>query len=397
MKIRRSSVALSPESKPAAVLARQCERALVAAARSTRISTRRRIHQAAREFIRRHARNRAYLAWVMKRVAANAALAIALLGLGQGVAQAAGMPVYDARVPDPLAGLDAGSFSSLAVGDVDGDGDPDIVASESFASGGLRYYQNTGTAASPQLVERVGSANPFTGLNAGWTPILAMGDLDSDGDLDLLSGEAYGAPLHYFQNTGTATAPAFVERVGAANPANNVAVARSAPALGDLDRDGDLDLVIGSSPGTFRLFLNTGSARNPAFEERVGAANPFNGLIAGVGFISNPALGDVDLDGDLDLVSGDETTGGFHYLENTGTATAASFVSRTGPENPLDSESVGLNSTPALIDLDADGDLDLVSGERAGTFEAYYLPEPSKSLLLSAGVALLGWLRRRRG
>lgn len=371
MKIHRVNVASRPESKPTAVLVRQCERALVAAARSARISTRKRIHRAAREFIRRHARNRAYLAWVMKRVAANAALAVALLGLGSQAAQAAGAPLFDSFAANPLTGLDAGTFSTIAAGDLDGDGDPDFVASEAFASGQIRYYQNTGTAVSPVLVERVGVANPFTGLVSGWTPILALGDLDSDGDLDLLSGDAYGGPLHYFQNTGTTIAPTFVELVGGANPANNVTGYRSAPALGDVDHDGDLDIVIGSGPGTFRYFRNTGSATLPGFTEQTGSSNPFDGLVAGPGFISTPALGDIDLDGDLDLVSGDEPSGGFHAFENVGSAATARFVAMPERSNPFWNETVGLNSTPTLVDFDADGDLDLVSGERNGGFRSY--------------------------
>ncbi len=371
MKIHRTSVDSKPESKPTAVLARQCERALVSAARSYRISTRKRIHRAAREFIRRHARNRAYLAWVMKRVAANAALAIALLGLGSQAAQAAGAPVFDLFATNPFAGLDAGTFSTLAAGDLDGDGDPDFVASESFATGQIRYYENTGSATAPALTERSGTANPFTGLVSSWTPLLAVGDLDADGDLDLLCGDTYGGTLKYFENTGTATAPAFVERTGAANPTAVVSGDRLAPALGDLDRDGDLDLAVGGPAGNFRFFRNTGSARVPAFSEVTGPANPFDGLIAGVGFLSYPALGDIDLDGDLDLVSGDEPSGGFHTFRNTGSSATPRFEPMAARSNPFAGESAGLNLTPALIDVDADGDLDLVSGERDGGFRAF--------------------------
>ena len=58
------------------------------------------------------------------------------------------------------------------------------------------------------------------------------------GDLDLILG---GDPFKYLENTGTSTAPVFVQRTGSANPFDSVDVGSfSAPALGDLDGDGTL-------------------------------------------------------------------------------------------------------------------------------------------------------------
>ena len=60
------------------------------------------------------------------------------------------------------------------------------------------------------------------------------------GDLDLVVGD-YSGELNYFENTGTSTAPAFVQRTGSANPFDGIDIhSRSAPALGDLDNDGTL-------------------------------------------------------------------------------------------------------------------------------------------------------------
>ena len=56
----------------------------------------------------------------------------------------------------------------------------------------------------------------------------------------------------------------------------------STPSFADLDGDGDLDAVVGEAVGTLHYFENTGSAIAPAFTERTGAANPFNGV--GVGY-----------------------------------------------------------------------------------------------------------------
>jgi uncharacterized protein (DUF2141 family) len=311
-------------------------------------------------------------------------------------------PIYLGPNPIPFAGKHVASFSTVAAGDLDGDGDPDFVATEEFASGTLHYFQNTGSVTKPQVVEITGTANPFDGLSAGFTPRLVLVDIDGDGDLDLVSGENYLNPLHYFENTGTATSPAFVERTGTAlphpNPFAGVIVGRGSPTFGDIDHDGDLDLVVGEFNGTFHYFRNDGTARAPLFgSEITGTANPFNGLSAGN--FATAALGDVDRDGDLDLVAGEESPGIFHYYENTGTATSPAYVERTGTANPLNGKNVGLDSVPTLVDLDGDGDLDVVSGERYGTFPTYYMPEPSASAMLGAGAGLLAWLgrwRRRR-
>ena len=60
------------------------------------------------------------------------------------------------------------------------------------------------------------------------------------GDLDLVVGDGEGL-LTYVENTGTSTAPVFVQRTGSANPFDGVDVGQqSAPVLGDLDGDGTL-------------------------------------------------------------------------------------------------------------------------------------------------------------
>ena len=63
--------------------------------------------------------------------------------------------------------------------------------------------------------------------------------------------------LTYMENTGTSTAPVFVQRTGSANPFDGIDVSEwSSPALGDLEGDGDLDLVLGYEAGLLNYFAN---------------------------------------------------------------------------------------------------------------------------------------------
>ena len=98
---------------------------------------------------------------------------------------------------------------------------------------------------------------------------------------------------------------------------------------------------MGNGDGLLNYIENTGTATAPAFVQRTGSANPFDGI--DVGSSSKPTLGDSD-----------DT---LNYLENTGTSTALAFVQRTGSANPFDGIDVGWVSAPALADLDADGTL----------------------------------------
>ncbi|NYT26477.1 MAG: VCBS repeat-containing protein [Candidatus Thiodubiliella endoseptemdiera] len=273
---------------------------------------------------------------------------------------------------NPFEGIDVGLYSTPTLADIDGDGDLDLVVGES--NGTLKYYQNTGTTSNPAYEAKTGDDNPFNGINVGYSSKPTLADIDSDGDLDLVVGGNDGT-LKYYQNTGTTSNPAYEAKTGDDNPFNGIDVGNlSAPTLADIDGDGDLDLVVGESNGTLKYYQNTGTTSNPAYEAKTGDSNPFNGI--DVGLYSAPTLADIDGDGDLDLVVGEEY-GTLKYYQNTGTTSNPAYEAKTGDDNPFNGIDVGNAASPTLADIDGDGDLDLVAGKNDGTLKYYYNQQPS--------------------
>ncbi|QSV73159.1 MAG: hypothetical protein HEQ20_23345 [Aphanizomenon flos-aquae KM1D3_PB] len=267
---------------------------------------------------------------------------------------------------NPFNGIDAGNYSIPTLADIDGDGDLDAVVGE--WDGTLKYYENTGTATNPSYTEQTGTANPFNGFDAGNYSIPTLADIDGDGDLDAVVGENDGILL-YYQNTEVPITPSYTEQTGTANPFNGFDVGISSkPTFADIDGDGDLDAVVGENDGTLNYYKNTGTATNPSYTEQTGTANPFNGF--DVGISSKPTFADIDGDGDLDAVVG-ENDGTLNYYKNTGTATNPSYTEQTGTANPFNGIDVGISSKPTFADIDGDGDLDAVVGENDGTLNYY--------------------------
>ena len=201
------------------------------------------------------------------------------------------------------------------------------------------------------------------------TPSFA--DLDGDGDLDAVVGDVNGT-LNYFENTGSAIAPAFTERTGAANPFDGASFdvgAYSAPSFADLDGDGDLDAIVGDVNGTLNDSRNiTPHQPAPDFVQQAGAANPFDGVDLG-DLPARPASPTSTATATSRRCR--ENRRPLHYFENTGTAITAAFTERTSAANPFNGVDVGYNSAPSFADLDGDGDLDAVVGEDGGTLNYF--------------------------
>ncbi len=286
-----------------------------------------------------------------------------------------------ARFVDSLTTVDLTGYSGLRplLLDIDNDGDNDlIVGSEQ----GFLFFKNVGTATEAQFIQQVGTQNPLNALEIAGENKPFFADLDNDGDLDLIVG--LNRAMKYFLNTGDLT---FVEQTESANPFNGIDFNFSVvPTTVDLEKDGDLDVVVGDQYGTFTVLENIGTAYSPQFQTQAIVLNPFANF--DVGYNSSVTFNDLDHDGDLDLISGNEE-GFIQYFENIGSATAPKFIqhvdSNTNPFAGVDATYYGQMS---LVDIDGDGDLDgfLSSSNRGvryfknlGTAQAFNFKEQNNS------------------
>lgn len=286
-----------------------------------------------------------------------AALAVLTAVLAPVPAQAA--PLFgDATAslfpPAPCEG--SGCYTSaLVIADLDADGRVDVL----FANGGGYYEPGQ---AEPSVVYFGGDGGLSDGSAAFGSPSsrlrqVAVGDVDGDGDLDVYQPSGYGLDL---DRLFIQTAPrVFVEQAAERLPAGLKSRAGAAH-LGDLDDDGDLDLVVtdwGTSPltsaGGLHLFLNDGQGY---FSRLDGQLPP--SLPASEG--TTPIDVDLhDVDGDLDLdILVDHRNGQSRLLLNDGAArfTEAPFPPKKGPY---------AYNTEAC-DIDGDGDLDVLLDNAAG-------------------------------
>ena len=256
--------------------------------------------------------------------------------------------------------------NTLVFADLDGDGDKDLVWGDWFEPG-LLLIENSGSCADPGFSDDpvpwpVGDPIATSGYNAP-----TFGDVDGDGDLDAVVGVLGGAynpittaadNLYLLEQTGSEwklVARRLIEQVDVG--------AESVPAVGDLDADGDPDLLLANKidpdqqrTGRVYRLENVGTSERPAFR-MAGILEEVTG-----DFHYAPKLVDIDADRDLDLVAGTWNEGVLLF-RNDGTAREARF---TRVEEPLVELTRGSHSSPALADLDGDGDLDMVAGESSG-------------------------------
>ena len=309
-------------------------------------------------------------------------------------------------VPRVVASIKPEIHAVPALADWSGDGKPDLFIGQ--ANGTIAYFEDKGAARAPQwrltqpkflAIDEGGYAAPAFFQTSRGRPDLYVGsstnsvslyssrdtamkldawrvtgnalrlgrfgreqermtatagDVDGDGDIDLLVGDRSGA-VWWVENVGTPKLPAWrvhPDPIVAESPRGY-----SAPLLVDIDADGDLDLVVGGGDGKLWLLRNNGTPKQPRWQMET---TNFGNI--DVGGNSVPAVTDIDQDGDLDLFVGN-ARGLVIYYRNEGTAKEPDFRLASTRFGDV---SVGAAAAPAFFDWNEDKLPDLVVGNREG-------------------------------
>ena len=225
--------------------------------------------------------------------------------------------------------ITSGTPYSAVLGDVDNDGDLDIVAG---SPSGVEVLLNDGKA---NYSPAIGS--PFAG---GPGPVV-LGDVDNDGYLDIVVTNSAGATVRVLKNNGSGSFTPQVP-IGTGGP-------YAVPTLGDIDGDGDLDLVTANnSNNTFSWYINDGT----------GTFTLFNTIGTGGTVPNGLAIGDVDSDGDVDVVVANTGAGSNNLalMLNTGISGAGLFTLQNIPTPEVTQPCI-----VALGDINNDGSLDIAT------------------------------------
>ncbi|MCH2134853.1 MAG: FG-GAP-like repeat-containing protein, partial [Phycisphaerales bacterium] len=218
--------------------------------------------------------------------------------------------------------LGSSESTSVALGDLDGDGDLDAMVAN-FNSPNT-VWTNDGSGSFTDSGQALGNSNSRS---------VALGDLDGDGDLDAMVGN-WNEPNTVWTNNGSGT---FTDSGQALGSSESFSV-----ALGDLDGDGDLDAMVVNWNEPNTVWTNDGSGTFTNSGQALGNSGSWS-----------VALGDLDGDGDLDAMVGNYNAQANTVWTNDGSGTFTNSGQTLGN---------GRSRSVALGDLDGDGDLDAMVG-----------------------------------
>ena len=204
------------------------------------------------------------------------------------------------------------------------------------------YYRNEGTQAIPEFTFSEKNFLMKDMIDLGERSYPAFMDENADGLIDIVAGSfgyfeeagSYSSRLMLLRNTGTPEEPEFEVITNDYAGLDAYGFEGVYPSFGDMDNDGDPDMIVGDEEGRLHLFTNEAGAGNPA--DFILTDPNYYGI--DVGESARPQIYDVNNDGLPDLISG-ERSGKIRYFENTGT-----------PMNPVFSQ-LATNDSLGNIDV----------------------------------------------
>jgi hypothetical protein len=303
-----------------------------------------------------------------------------VLLINGGTTQEANMTVQQTDFPFQEGGSEAVNLFTFPAAkelDVDRDGLKDLIITpstpgQSENKKSVWYYKNIGTStnASYQLQSKDFMQHEMLDFGEGAWPVLF--DADSDGLLDLLvsnfgyyDNATYLSKIAYYRNSGSATTPSFTLVTEDYQGLSASGFGAMMPTFGDLDGDGDKDMVIGEKIGFIHYYENIAPNGQPA--QFVLSVQNLGG-IQEPGF-SAPFLFDLNEDGLLDIINGSRL-GRLNYYRNTGSQTQAQFstnqaIASLGGVYVIDS-SLSFNSYSIPYIFEDGGDFQLFCGTHNG-------------------------------
>ncbi|MGB0176209.1 MAG: T9SS type A sorting domain-containing protein [Owenweeksia sp.] len=280
----------------------------------------------------------------------------------------------DSTFPSYSQPIDVKQFPALSYEDVDGDHVKDLLVSTNeydnntgFVShNNIWFYKNHGATDNPNFQLSEKNFLRKTQLDVGEGSVPRIADLNGDGldDIVLANGfhrkdlNTQEEAFMYLQNTGSAQNPQFtIADTNFANISSYGLGPNLIPTFGDLDQDGDLDMIVGDAEGTLHFFTNTGNIQSPSYTLTTPAIGSFD-----VGRNASPFLVDVDDDGDLDLIVG-KYNGRLSYFQNQ-SVSSPSFTNITNFYGGIDVTEISAGySIPYLFTNNGILNL-MVSGEK---------------------------------